>query len=46
MTIQSYIQLTWFDDRLTWNPAEFGKLAISYASVSEIWVPDITIYGS
>lgn len=46
MTVQSYIQLNWIDERLKWNAADFVGVTKSYASTDELWIPDITIYNS
>lgn len=46
MTIQSYIQMSWFDERLIWNEDDFKKVPFAHASTDELWLPDITVYNS
>lgn len=47
LTVESFITMTWFDDRLTWNPQDFtGAPNTTFAAVDELWVPDVNMYNS
>ena len=36
----------WTDERLTWNPEDFGGLDRIRIHSKYIWIPDITMYNS
>ncbi|XP_030838293.1 neuronal acetylcholine receptor subunit alpha-2 isoform X1 [Strongylocentrotus purpuratus] len=38
--------LVYKDERLTWNPADFGNIRRFHVSSSVVWVPDISIWNS
>ncbi|XP_054771383.2 neuronal acetylcholine receptor subunit alpha-6-like [Lytechinus pictus] len=46
MQMNVWRTLIYKDERLTWNPAEFGGIHRFHVSSTIIWVPDITIWNS
>ena len=52
MRLKVWLQMSWHDDRLTWDGAEYGNLtkvwfnAPAGDDAPEIWVPDIKVYNS
>ncbi|XP_071955381.1 neuronal acetylcholine receptor subunit alpha-10-like isoform X2 [Antedon mediterranea] len=36
----------WFDEKLTWNPADYENIYEVRIPGSEIWIPDITLYNT
>lgn len=46
MSIQSYIELSWHDERLSWNPQDFNGAVLVFAAIDEIWVPELNLYNS
>ena len=46
MTLFLWQRQTWYDDFLSWNPAEFGNLRQIFVSPTDIWLPDIIFQNS
>ncbi|KAJ8026585.1 Neuronal acetylcholine receptor subunit alpha-9 [Holothuria leucospilota] len=46
LTTASWLNVMWKDERLTWNPAEFGGLNIVVMHPDEIWMPKIFLSNS
>lgn len=46
LNLKYYIELSWMDSRLTWNPDRYDKQNFSTAAISDLWIPDISIYNS
>lgn len=46
LSTESYISQRWTDKRLTWIPSDFNNVESTYASVDELWIPDMTVYNS
>ncbi|XP_060570361.1 acetylcholine receptor subunit alpha-like [Ruditapes philippinarum] len=40
------LSLYWTDDRLAWNPKDYGGVREVYMPVSGIWTPDISVYNT
>merc|ERR1711990_400993 len=46
LTIDGWLHMTWFDQRLKWNKTEFDDVSASLKIPhSELWLPDIAIYN-
>lgn len=37
---------SWTDDKLKWNPSDYGGLDVVRVGSHEVWQPDITLYNS
>uniref|UniRef100_A0A0K8TB30 Neurotransmitter-gated ion-channel ligand-binding domain-containing protein n=2 Tax=Lygus hesperus TaxID=30085 RepID=A0A0K8TB30_LYGHE len=46
MTMNVYITLTWYDDKLKWNPTDYDGIAKLHVADHEIWDPDVYIMNS
>ena len=46
MTLFLWQRQTWYDDFLSWNPADFGDLRQIFVSPTDIWLPDIIFQNS
>ena len=54
MRLKVWLRQTWLDERLAWNPAEFGEIrSINFRirgddeeQATEIWRPDLQVYNS
>jgi hypothetical protein len=54
MTLKVWVRMYWVDERLSWNPADYGNLTETYYradqtigdEVTQIWVPDLQPYNS
>ncbi|CAH1802893.1 unnamed protein product [Owenia fusiformis] len=46
LLITVWFRFYWNDDRLTWDPDDYGGMTESYFSVDEIWLPDITLFNN
>ncbi|XP_067009520.1 acetylcholine receptor subunit alpha-type acr-16 [Anabrus simplex] len=46
MTVNAYIRMSWYDEKLQWNASEFGGLSKVHVGAYEIWRPDIALYNS
>jgi len=46
--LETHIWLTynWTDQRLTWNPEEYGGVEIMRLKSGQVWKPDVTLYNS
>lgn len=36
----------WIDDKLKWNPAEYGQLANFRINPDSVWKPDVVLYNN
>jgi len=54
MAIQIWLRFRWRDERLAWDPAEFGGITRTFFMAvglnkpeeTEIWAPDVAVYNS
>ena len=54
MALKVWHNLRWTDERLAWDPADFGNITTTFYAAAghnrledtQIWVPDITLYNS
>ncbi|XP_072030671.1 neuronal acetylcholine receptor subunit alpha-10-like [Amphiura filiformis] len=44
-TIVGWLKETWIDEFLMWNATEYGGITKIQMPVSNVWVPDITMYS-
>ncbi|RWS21748.1 acetylcholine receptor subunit beta-like 2 [Leptotrombidium deliense] len=35
----------WWDNKLQWDPGEYGGVETLYVPAEEIWLPDIVLYN-
>ncbi|XP_060595282.1 acetylcholine receptor subunit alpha-1-A-like [Ruditapes philippinarum] len=40
------LSMRWTDDRLSWDPREYGGVTEVYIPASAIWLPDITVHNT
>uniref|UniRef100_A0A7E4US16 Acetylcholine receptor subunit alpha-type unc-63 n=1 Tax=Panagrellus redivivus TaxID=6233 RepID=A0A7E4US16_PANRE len=46
MTTNVWLQHTWTDSKLQWNPADYGGVEVLYVPSDLIWLPDIVLYNN
>ncbi|XP_043277948.1 neuronal acetylcholine receptor subunit beta-3-like [Venturia canescens] len=46
MDVQCWIKMAWTDDKLKWNPTDYGGLDQLHVGNHEVWQPDIILYNS
>ncbi|CAD5206204.1 unnamed protein product [Bursaphelenchus okinawaensis] len=46
MTTNVWLHHTWRDQKLTWDPDEYGGVKQLYVPVDLIWLPDIVLYNN
>ncbi|CAG9537308.1 unnamed protein product [Cercopithifilaria johnstoni] len=46
MTTNVWLQHTWTDIKLRWNPEEYGGVNVLYVPSDMIWIPDIVLYNN
>ncbi|KHN70752.1 Acetylcholine receptor subunit alpha-type unc-63 [Toxocara canis] len=46
MTTNVWLQHSWTDYKLKWNPADYGGVDILYVPSEMIWLPDIVLYNN
>ena len=45
MTTNVWLEQEWQDQKLTWNPSEYGNVKRLYVPSDKIWLPDIVLYN-
>jgi len=40
-----FVAQEWFDERLVWDPSEYGGLAYTHIPSDDLWLPDIVLYN-
>lgn len=46
MTVHGWIKMTWQDEKIKWNPADYGGIKLLHLADHEIWQPDLFPYNS
>ncbi|XP_012266421.2 acetylcholine receptor subunit alpha-like 2 isoform X1 [Athalia rosae] len=46
MTVHAWVKMFWIDEKLKWDPANYGGLAQLHLGDHEVWQPDIVLYNS
>ncbi|CBY22842.1 unnamed protein product [Oikopleura dioica] len=46
MTAKVWLAQSWFDERLKWNPADFGGIEKVQLPGEEIWRPELVLYNN
>ncbi|ELU04362.1 hypothetical protein CAPTEDRAFT_152525 [Capitella teleta] len=46
MTTNVWVKLEWLDNRLTWDPEEYGDVDMLYVPAEDLWHPDIVLYNT
>ncbi|XP_076065659.1 neuronal acetylcholine receptor subunit alpha-7-like [Oratosquilla oratoria] len=46
MTMNTFVYMFWKDERLSWEPEDFGGMKYVFFSPDQIWRPDITLYNN
>ncbi|XP_045216595.2 acetylcholine receptor subunit alpha-like 1 [Mercenaria mercenaria] len=46
LTSNLWLRHEWEDQRLRWNPQEFGGIEMTYVPSDELWRPDILLYNN
>ena len=45
LKVDSWLQISWVNQFLTWEPADYDGLDMIHFSAEEIWKPDIVLYN-
>ncbi|EDS35712.1 neuronal acetylcholine receptor subunit alpha-4 [Culex quinquefasciatus] len=45
-TVSNWINMEWTDEKLRWNPEDYGDLKIIRTSAESIWKPDLLLYNN
>uniref|UniRef100_A0A336MAL3 CSON014484 protein n=1 Tax=Culicoides sonorensis TaxID=179676 RepID=A0A336MAL3_CULSO len=46
MTTNGWMKFSWNDDKLKWDPAQYGGLESVHMADHEVWQPDVVLYNS
>uniref|UniRef100_A0A7E4UWC0 Neur_chan_LBD domain-containing protein n=1 Tax=Panagrellus redivivus TaxID=6233 RepID=A0A7E4UWC0_PANRE len=46
MTCSVWMKQVWFDQKLSWNPQNYGGVSVLYVPYEMLWVPDIVLYNA
>ncbi|VDO20234.1 unnamed protein product [Brugia timori] len=46
MTCSVWLKQVWTDEKLSWNPKNYGGVSVLYVPYEMIWVPDIVLYNN
>ncbi|KAM3721064.1 Acetylcholine receptor [Dirofilaria immitis] len=46
MTCSVWLKQVWIDQKLSWNPKNYGGVSVLYVPYEMIWVPDIVLYNN
>merc|ERR1711963_604503 len=46
LTTNLWVKTEWYDDKLRWEPAEYGGVGEIYVPSEIIWLPDIILYNN
>ncbi|XP_015930634.1 neuronal acetylcholine receptor subunit alpha-7-like [Parasteatoda tepidariorum] len=46
IVLETYTMLNWTDDYLRWDPSRFEDLSVLRLPSTEVWRPDVSVYGS
>ena len=46
MTTNVWVDQTWMDYKLRWDPEEYGGVETLYVPSERIWLPDIVLYNN
>ncbi|KAG5672080.1 hypothetical protein PVAND_002238 [Polypedilum vanderplanki] len=46
MTTNLWVEQSWYDYKLRWNPAEYGNVQMLHVPSDHIWRPDIVLYNN
>ncbi|XP_045215194.2 acetylcholine receptor subunit alpha-L1-like [Mercenaria mercenaria] len=46
LTTNLRLRHEWVDQRLRWNPSEFGGITLTYIPSDDLWRPDILLYNN
>ncbi|KAL3884940.1 hypothetical protein ACJMK2_025039 [Sinanodonta woodiana] len=46
LTTNVWLEMEWYDEKLTWNTSEYGGLAGIRVPCRKVWLPDIVLYNS
>ena len=41
-----WLEMSWVDERLRWDPKDYGGIEFITVSPTTVWVPDMTLYNS
>lgn len=42
---EQWVEQSWYDYKLRWNPAEYGNVQMLHVPSDHIWRPDIVLYN-
>ncbi|KFD58800.1 hypothetical protein M514_00493 [Trichuris suis] len=46
MTTSVWLKQEWMDDKLIWDPKQYGGVRVLYVPAEMIWLPDIVLYNN
>lgn len=46
LTTNLWVETEWYDDKLRWDPSEYGGVGEIYVPSEIIWLPDIILYNN
>uniref|UniRef100_A0A914XYK2 Neurotransmitter-gated ion-channel ligand-binding domain-containing protein n=1 Tax=Panagrolaimus superbus TaxID=310955 RepID=A0A914XYK2_9BILA len=46
MTCSVWLKQVWIDNKLAWNPKNYGGVSVLYVPYEMIWVPDLVLYNN
>uniref|UniRef100_A0A1I7T984 Neur_chan_LBD domain-containing protein n=1 Tax=Caenorhabditis tropicalis TaxID=1561998 RepID=A0A1I7T984_9PELO len=46
LTTSLWLEMQWYDKKLTWNPSDWGGVEYIHIPSDQIWIPDIVLYNN
>ena len=46
MSTNVWVEQEWYDNKLRWDPAEYGGVETLYVPAEQIWIPDLLLYNN
>ncbi|ESP05434.1 hypothetical protein LOTGIDRAFT_52481, partial [Lottia gigantea] len=46
LTLNAWLEWSWKDERIKWDPAEFNGLTVFRVPSKKLWLPDIVLYNN
>ncbi|XP_056638275.1 acetylcholine receptor subunit alpha-L1-like [Diorhabda sublineata] len=46
LTVYAWLRMVWNDEKLKWDPSNYGNLSTLHLAEHELWQPDIYLYNS
>lgn len=45
LTLNVWVEQTWRDERISWDPQDYGNISKLTVGTQHLWIPDIVLYN-